>query len=71
MGELTQFPLRFQPNDFWQFYDLWAPDGYWENCSTCGRGECHRAGKFYVACANHTRNPKPPAPYCYTPKEDP
>ena len=71
MGELIPFPIRIRPTDYWQFYDEWPVFGYWASCTDCRREECFRSGKGFVACAYHTRNPAPPEPYDYTPKEDP
>lgn len=71
MGEIIPFPIRIRPTDYWQFYEPWAVNAQWQSCTDCRRPLCFRAGKGFVACAYHTRNPAPPEPYDYTPKEDP
>lgn len=65
MGELIPFPIRIRESDYWQFYDGWAVDGHWMSCTDCRRPLCFRAGKAFVACCYHSRNPRPPAPYDY------
>ena len=67
MGEIILFPIRIRPTDYWKFYEPWARGGYWQSCTNCRRADCFRAGKGFIACAYHTENPSPPAPYDYGP----
>ena len=66
MGELIPFPIQIRENDYWCFYDPLARDGFWMSCVSCTR-DCFRAGKCFIACTYHSKNPDPPEPYDYTP----